>query len=367
MFSVFIEQNAEISYHPKVFISIDETTDKASRQVAIVMIGTLEKGKPGRVFLAELVELKQTNGDAIVALFKETYKSFWPNGNGDNVLLFVSDGAPYMKKAGRDLRPFFRKMVHVTCIAHAIHLLATTVAKNYPLARQAIMQTKAVFRISPKRRKHFKQCYPTTPLPPRPCETRWGTFLSACGYYAFNFSKVQVVVRQFDSKDSECISAAQQALTTKAKNEIVTIDKQFSYLGQFIERAQTRNLSLSDELLLVNQISDQLNNNRCRSKAFKSCKTKWAEVVESNHGLAVLEEIAKWRRGEVSELSGVKDNIYVPTITADDVPYFDFCPLASADVERAFSRYGNIFTDLRRSAKVPSLKSQMIVQWNANG
>jgi len=39
----------------------------------------------------------------------------------NNVLLIVSDAATYMVKAGKAIQTFFPKMLHVTCLAHALH------------------------------------------------------------------------------------------------------------------------------------------------------------------------------------------------------------------------------------------------------
>ena len=135
-------------------------------------------------------------------------------------------------------------------------------------------------------------------------------------------------------------------------------------MANFIEKSQKRNLLLEDSLDLITRISKNLS--KGKSKASKAIKQRWSEIIDSNDGLKVLHEVHKWRRGEVQNLNGI-DDVYVPDLSYDEILYLDFCPLTSTDVERAFSRYGNVFTDLRRCAKIPSLKSQLIIQWNYNG
>jgi hypothetical protein len=45
----------------------------------------------------------------------------------ENVLLFLSDGAPYMVKAGVAIKEFYPKLLHQTCLAHAFQRVAETV------------------------------------------------------------------------------------------------------------------------------------------------------------------------------------------------------------------------------------------------
>jgi hypothetical protein len=52
-------------------------------------------------------------------------KLLWPvKVERENVLLFVSDDAPYMIKAAKALQLLYPKMIHVTCLAHALHRVA---------------------------------------------------------------------------------------------------------------------------------------------------------------------------------------------------------------------------------------------------
>lgn len=42
----------------------------------------------------------------------------------DNFLLFLSDANPYMVKAATSMQTYYSKMIHVTCVAHALHTVA---------------------------------------------------------------------------------------------------------------------------------------------------------------------------------------------------------------------------------------------------
>lgn len=85
----------------KIWVSIDETTDSEGRYVANVIIGTLNTDAPGKTYLLTTEVLEKANNSTIVNLFDHSMFVLWPNGiRHDDILLFVTDAAPYMVKAG---------------------------------------------------------------------------------------------------------------------------------------------------------------------------------------------------------------------------------------------------------------------------
>jgi hypothetical protein len=106
----------------KIFVSIDETCDTEARYVANVIIGTLEIDGPGEVFLLTSEVLESVNHSTICNVFERSMFLLWPEGIRQDVLLFVTDAAPYILKAGKSIKPFYTKLVHVTCLAHALHI-----------------------------------------------------------------------------------------------------------------------------------------------------------------------------------------------------------------------------------------------------
>lgn len=89
----------------------------------------------------------------------------------EDVLLFLTDGAPYMVKAAKSIRSFYPKLVHVTCLAHGLHRVAEKVRSNFPLVDALIANTKKVFIKAPLRRESFRALAPDIPLPPEPILT----------------------------------------------------------------------------------------------------------------------------------------------------------------------------------------------------
>jgi hypothetical protein len=92
----------------KIWISIDETTDVEGRYIANVIIGTLSSDNPGKTFLLTSEVLDKANHQTICKLFDSSLFLLWLEGlRRDDVLLFITDAAPYMVKAARSLDIFY--------------------------------------------------------------------------------------------------------------------------------------------------------------------------------------------------------------------------------------------------------------------
>jgi len=74
----------------------------------------------------------------------------WPEGlHYNDGLLFLTDAAPYMKKAARHLQVFYTKMVHVTCLVHALHRVAEDIRLHFSVVDDLVANVKNIFRKSP--------------------------------------------------------------------------------------------------------------------------------------------------------------------------------------------------------------------------
>jgi len=71
-------------------------------------VGVLDSEVPGKVMLVNCEHLEKTNSTTIAQLFDRSMNLIWPQGvEHNNVLLLVSDVAPYMVKAGSAIKIFF--------------------------------------------------------------------------------------------------------------------------------------------------------------------------------------------------------------------------------------------------------------------
>lgn len=100
-----------------------------------------------------------------------------------------------MLKCGRDLKNFYPDVIHLTCLAHAINLVAETVRNNFEQVDALISNVKKVFLKAPLRIQYYKEHLPDLPLPPQPVLTRWGTWLEAALFYADHFEEIKSVNR----------------------------------------------------------------------------------------------------------------------------------------------------------------------------
>lgn len=101
----------------KIWVSIDETTDSLGRYIANVVIGTVETDGPGQTFLLNSEVLTKINHSTIAKFFDNSMHLMWTEEvHHDDILLFLSDAAPYMMKSGKSIQVFYSKVIHVTCI-----------------------------------------------------------------------------------------------------------------------------------------------------------------------------------------------------------------------------------------------------------
>lgn len=318
-----------------VWIS-DETTDVENRAVANFIIGTLHSDRPGKIYLLHSAVLEKTNNRTIVKFVLKSLEQLWPAGiKYEKVLLFVSDGAAYMKKAGEKLCATFHKMIHVTCVAHGLHRVAEEVRCIYKKTNWIISETKKIFRKAPYRIKLFKKILPTVPLPPSPITTRWGTWIEAACYYNEYFSAIKDVIVVLPN-DSAAIKKAKRLFqSSKIQEELEIIHKNFQCLIIAIKKLENQNLLLIDAIKEIQNVQNII----LASDDIKLCIKK-------------------------KLISVLKKNIGYQKLTLDQkciCPIFNYAPLTSCDVERSFSTYKSILADNRRSFKFDNLKEVLIV------
>lgn len=125
------------------------------------------------------------------------------------MLLFVTDGASYMKTAYQDIRPIYPKLLHVTCLAHGLNRVAEQIRIEFPIVNSWISSIKRIFVKAPARVQAFRVQYPEVPLPPEPIITRWCTWLEACQYHSKYFHIFESFLPGLDPEDAESISVRQ--------------------------------------------------------------------------------------------------------------------------------------------------------------
>lgn len=345
----------------KIWVSIDETTDSNGRYVANVIIGTLEIDCPGEIMLLTSEVLEKVNHSTIAKLFDRSMALLWPNGvQHDDVLLFVSDAAPYMVKSASVIKVFYSKMVHITCLAHGLHRVAEEVRNMFPKVDKLISNVKKTFLKAPYRVQIFKNEAPEVMLPPEPIITRWGTWLDATDYYCKHIQSIRNVFMKLDDDSASILKVKNILDDQQLDANLVCITANFGIISKSITQLEKRGLKLVDSINILNKIIDDMNIIDTQSKSIKSVVEKLKKVLEKNKGFNTLRIIS-------NILNGTEENIdELGDLNASEMVYFKYAPITSVDVERSFSQYKNLLTDKRRSLLFENIKEMLIIQCNSN-
>jgi len=86
------------------------------------------------------------SNSSIAVVFDNAVNFLWPDKvDQENVLLFISDAAPYMIKAAKALQLLYPKMIHVTWLVLVLHRVAEEVCGSYPEVDKLIANGKNIF------------------------------------------------------------------------------------------------------------------------------------------------------------------------------------------------------------------------------
>lgn len=339
----------------KIWVSIDETTDVMGRYVANVIIGTMEIDQPSKVYLLTSEQLAKSNSTTVSQLFTNALNLLWPAGiKHDNVLLFLTDAAPYMKKAGRALKVLFPAMLHLTCLAHALHRVAEEIRGLFPDVDLLISNVKKIFLKAPSRIQVFREAAPELTLPPQPVLTRWGTWLSAALYYATNFNKIRDIVNQFSEGDASSIGIVKELLLKESlRQDLSFMASHFSILPNAITSLEKKNEPLVNSLKVVSDLMQSINS--IPGAKARTVIEKCQRVLSANRDFEKIKYIGKVLGGESSGI------IQMDPLT---VARFKFAPITSVDVQRSFSVLKYLLSDRRHSFCFENFKKHLVIMCN---
>lgn len=346
----------------KIWVSIDETTDSLGRYIANVVIGTLETDGPGQTFLLNSEVLTKANHSTIAKLFDNSMHLLWPEEvRYDDVLLFLSDAAPYMVKSGKSIQVFYPKVIHVTCIVHGLHLTAEKIRSNYCKVNKIIVNVKKVFLKAPYRVAIFKDKASNVPLPPAQILTRWGTWIRAALYYCEHLEIIKSIVDALDKEDAISIAKSQKYFSEASlAANLVFIKSHFGFLPDTITSLEAKNILLSHAIDAVKNVNLKLS--QVPGPIGKIVKEKMNDVLKKNIGYQSLIRISNILNGEETSMDELPENL-----STNDLIYLKYAPVNSVDVERSFSMFKVLLAENRKSFQFENLKKHLIVQCNFQG
>ncbi|KAG7161425.1 hypothetical protein Hamer_G014068 [Homarus americanus] len=235
-------------------------------------------------------------------------------------------------------------------------LLACSSKSKYPDVNQLIANVKKIFLKAPSRTARFSEIAPSTPLPPSPVVTRWGSWIDAATYYGKNFDVIEAVIATFDPEEAQSIQESKILLETEGiKESLLFIAMNFACISSTITRLVERGLLLSSAISLVNGVFDELKS--LQSDAYYG---KLSNVLYKNKGFEKLKKVSQIMSGDA-----IIDETVQP-LTMSDLLCMKHAPIVSCDVERVFSEYKAMLTDNRRGFNFENLRHHVIIKCNHN-
>ena len=174
-----------------VCITADETTDTQARKVLHILVKPLGSQEKSRLVMTAFLD--KVDAEAIVQHVTKAMTSLGLQLN--QLVIFCSDNAPYMMKAGQDLKGVSPRLIHTTCWAHVLHLVSEEIREQLPETDKLVSLMKRALIKCPARKVEFLEYMEknegSSSLPPIPVLTRWTTWLHAASFHWAHFTTLQ--------------------------------------------------------------------------------------------------------------------------------------------------------------------------------
>lgn len=271
--------------------------------------------------------------------------------------MLLTDAAPYMIKAGKNLKAIYPSLLHVTCLAHGLHRVAEAIRASFKTVDDFVGLTKAIFKKAPARVRVYKEMNPNLPLPPEAVLVRWGTWLEAVDFLGNHFDAVKSVILSFDENDAECIRKAQDIIRNKnVQAQLADLLVNYTFLADTIKKYEERSLSLSESIRMLEATSEKLSS--CASEIKDKILAKFRYVLGNNPDLETISLVAAILSGNTTEFD--------LGMSPDTLASLAYCPLTSVEVERSFSMAKAMLDSRRMSFKMHNFEKYLICHYELN-
>ena len=337
------------------WLTVDETKDLKGRKVVNVVVGWLKHDCATKPFLLHTEFVDKCNAVSICYCVEKSLNIlFDDNIERNKFLLLITDGPYYMRTAGTTLCKSFTKLIHVRCVAHALHNISELVSNHYFNVNTLISSGKALFVKCESRSRAFRET--VNKLPPKTILTRWGSWIKAVIYYRDNYLAFRVFVKELNRKDCAHIGILQDLFDKfDCLEDIIFIANTFKELTDVITCIESNNRLLLESLSLVKTLHNNLS--VCEQSSAKQAFEKLDSSLESNFGFTQLSRINDILNGKTDDKSGLNLN-------DNEIQCFRFAPITNAEVERSFSRYKWILDKRRTNFTEETLNYYMVVNYN---
>lgn len=340
-----LEIKNELADKPFV-IQLDEMTDHINRFVTNIMVGELDSTKPTTMKLFKTCfSTLPTNAESTKILIHKTIHEFTGFYQLTRPVLLVTDGARYNISAGNELLKSYPTLRFVTCLAHGINRVFSKIQDECPDALRLITSTFSTFNKSVVRKNLFFLTVGSKP--PKPVFTRWGTFIVTCKYFQEHKTKIfdfrdKLLLIKNNSRNKNIMnfnSIMNEMICWKQIQQV----SELSMLNDKLTELQKNDLSFQQQATLFDDVGfiiSSISSTKECDDFISSLEKKFQEIKKKNVGFQQLrQEFAK----------GTFPNC------------FNYAPLTTAEVERSFSSYKWIVSDLRTKLSETSIEAMMII------
>lgn len=317
-----------------IYLQVDESTDSSDRPVVSVIVGNLNGLKP-RSFLLDLVYLNSSpNSSLICQAINDALRILWPEKiHYDRVRLLVSDQAAYMLKASKLLQAgLFTKLLHISCLNHALHRVAEFARTKYSGVNRLVASFKTTFVKCPRRRLVLKESTQKA-IPNFPVITRWGTWLYFVSYLADYLDEIEVALSELEEEECQAIEDLNESLAQPGLRQDLQDLKKLLCIARTITSLEQRGLTVDEVKERVDSLYESLP---------PDYQAKLKKCFDKNPSLK-----------DLFALEGREKDL------------FRFAPLVSVDVERSFSHFKLIDTPQRSNLTEQHFKELTLIKFNS--
>ena len=318
-----------------IYVQLDESVING-RRIYSILIGKLD-GNPSDTYLLDILQIEDNanNVNAVQSL-SEALKVLWPEALlYENVRLLISDQAAYMLKAGANLREgLFPKLMHITCLCHALSRVCEEIRVAYPKIDRIVTYLKNVLVRSPRRMALLEEMT-RSKLVSFPVATRWGTWVRFCDYLFHNLEGIREFTESIFDEDSASIGHLMRWLNESSVLEELSEISTLQVLPKCIEKLERNNMLISEQKKIIDDLKEQL------PVRFRE---KLERCLRKNPSLE-----------DIFAISDPRDRLK-----------YRYAPLSSVEVERSFSQIKHILTDQRMGLTKENFRQLSVVYCNAN-
>lgn len=272
----------------------------------------------------------------------------------------------------------FNKLLHLQCLAHNLHRVATVLRKEYKRLDDLILGVKGFFRNAPTRKDIFREMaayFGVRKLPPFPCFTRWGTWISSAEYFskANNMNALYhtvVYIKEQTIPEARRNNASatytelmrflhlESLLNLNGEGEEIRslaqdVNENFKCIPWAINEMQAKYMDATKAFMIINEVE------RCIANANKiEVITKMEDVIRNNVGFNIIRNYLQ------DGIIGIDDEL--SRWSPEERDLLKQIPFSSATIERMFSVYKSMMRDNRKAFVFENFRMAVICKCALN-